>query len=269
MRPLALDLGLAVALVVALVAFGSGLYLLVTFAVMRAHTEPRTWRRVVRAFLHEVVAILVTQPLLPLFYVVGRRMGGTSDGRPVIFVHGYFQNRVDFVFLARAARKAKLGPIYGFNYDFRRSVSTSAKRLAGFVEEVRRETGKDKVAVVAHSLGGVVALEYLATPDGAARVDRCVTIASPHAGVRWRFGMFGGAARDLAANSVYMRSNEARQLPIRALSIYSSHDNMVHPPTTSVLTARGGDDRVIEGTGHLGMLFSKEVAEATVALLSE
>lgn len=190
--------------------------------------------------LGEAWALALTQPLVPLYYVIGRRMGGPKDGRPVIFVHGYFQNRADFIALARAARRANLGPLYGWNYNWTSGVETCARRLAAFVEAVCRETGKPQVALVAHSLGGVIALEYLATPAGAERVARCVTIGSPHAGVNWRAGMVGKSAKELHARSQYMQSTSLRPVPVGVLSIFSTHDNIVHPKSTSALTARGG-----------------------------
>lgn len=66
-----------------------------------------------------------------------------------------------------------------------------------------------------------------------------------------------------------MLASSTRALPIKVVSIFSSHDNMVHPSTTSALAARGGDDVQIEGVGHLGILFSREVAERTVRALAE
>jgi triacylglycerol lipase len=253
---------------VALVAIGSLLYLVVSFVVMRSHTPARTWRHAIATMLGEALAIALTQPLIPLFYLVGRRMGGPKGGRPVVFVHGYFQNRADFIYLAWLARRARLGPLYGFNYNWTASVTTCASHLARFVERVCRETGHAEVSLVAHSLGGVVSLEYLASKDGAARVRRCVTIASPHAGVKWRGGFIGRGARDLRDTSAYMRTVASRPIALRALSIFSTHDNIVHPASTSALAARGGDDQEVSHIGHLGMLFSREVADAVIHHLS-
>jgi len=240
-----------------------GVTVVVSYLVMLRHTAPRPLKKTLRAMLDEAVAVAVTQPLLPFYYLLGRRMGGPRDGRPVIFVHGYFQNRVDFLYLARALRRAKLGPLYGFNYDWTRNIPTLAERLGRFVERVCAETGHADVALVAHSLGGVICLEYLSSDVGQRRVGRCVTIASPHAGVQWRAGMIGHGARQLHARSPYMKTSSERPLPMKVVSIFSTHDNIVHPSSTSELTARGGDDFVVEHHGHLGMLFSREVAEIT------
>jgi len=245
-------------------ALGGLLYLLVSFFALRRHADVRSWRRLAGSFLHEALAVAVSQPLLPLFYVLGRRMGGDPRGRPVVFVHGYFQNRGDFVYLAARLRRAGLGPLYGFNYSWLESIPACAARLGVFIEHVSAETGQSKVAIVAHSLGGVVALEYLGTPEGAARVDRCVTIASPHAGVTWRGGMVGHAARQLYAQSRYMQSRASGALPVRVVSLFSTHDNIVHPAKTSALINRGGRDVVVDNLGHLSMLFSRKVADLTI-----
>jgi len=208
-------------------ALGGLLYLLVSFFALRRHADVRSWRRLAGSFLHEALAVAVSQPLLPLFYVLGRRMGGDPRGRL-------------------------------------ESIPACAARLGVFIEHVSAETGQSKVAIVAHSLGGVVALEYLGTPEGAARVDRCVTIASPHAGVTWRGGMVGHAARQLYAQSRYMQSRASGALPVRVVSLFSTHDNIVHPAKTSALINRGGRDVVVDNLGHLSMLFSRKVADLTI-----
>jgi pimeloyl-ACP methyl ester carboxylesterase len=257
-------LGFALAVVV-----GSFLYLVVTFTAMRAHVPARSWRRMLRAFVHEAFIVALTQPLVPAYYVIGRKMGGATGGRPVIFIHGYFQNRVDFIYLARAARRAHLGPLYGWNYDWLATIESSSQKLGRFVERVCRETGKERVAIVAHSLGGLVALEYLATEAGAARVERCITIGTPYAGVGWRIGMIGRAAKDLYKESPYMLARRDRGAPPVVTSFYSTHDNIVHPAATSEIQARGGRDVAVGDMGHLGLLFSRSVAEQTIAALQE
>lgn len=260
-------IGLAFAGLASAVSVGALLYLLVSFFALRRYAAARPWRRTLGSLLREAVAIAVTQPMIPFFYLLGRRMGGAGAGRPIVFVHGYFQNRADFLYLASATRRAGLGPLYGFNYSWLASIPACAERLGAFVETVCAETGRSKVAIVGHSLGGLVALEYLGTEAGSARVERCVTIASPHAGVQWRGGMLGRAAKQLYAKSEYMRSRPVSAFPVPVMSIFSTHDNIVHPATTSALVLRGGEDVAVDDIGHLGMLFSRQVAALTVRAL--
>ena len=56
----------------------------------------------------------------------------------------------------------------------------------------------------------------------------------------------------------------SRAVPVPCLSIYSSHDNVVHPPATSMLATRGARDHAVAHVGHLAILFDPEVVRAVV-----
>ncbi len=253
--------------VVGCVGLGVLSYLVGSFVLMRPHTGPRRLGEILRDLLGELGTILVTQPLLPLFYFVGRRMGGRPGGVPVVFVHGYSQNRVDFFW--QRGRFARLGPLYGFNYPWWASSRDNARRLGAFVEAVRRETGARSVDVVCHSMGGLVALELLRVQGEAAHVRRCVTFASPHGGVVFRGPIVGACAGEIREGSGFLRTLAEERLRVPVLSVYSRHDNVVHPPSTSSLAARGGRDVVLPRGGHLAMLFDPIALDEASRFLAE
>ncbi len=257
---------LMAAIAVLPMAAGILVYVLASFAMMRRHVERRPRWAHLREALREAVWAAITQPLLPLFYVLGRRMAA-GKGTPIVAVHGYTQNRVDFLRIARACRRAGVGPVYGFNYPWFATVPEAARRLARFVEQVRRETGAGRVDLVAHSLGGLVSLEYAHGP-GADHVRRLVTIASPHAGVAWRGPIVGRCGPQIRAGSAFLAARADRAVPAASLSIYSTHDNVVHPPATSTLAGRGGHDHSVSDVGHLSILFDPRVAAAVVDFLA-
>jgi pimeloyl-ACP methyl ester carboxylesterase len=259
----------ALATIVAALGVGIFVYVAGSFLLMRPHVAPRPEHRALREALREAMWVWLTQPLLPLYYFVGRRMAppptGTATGTstPVVAIHGYTQNRVDFLGLARACRRAGVGPVYGMNYPWFGSIRGNARRLARFIERVLRETGAPRVDLVAHSLGGLVAMEYLHTA-GSAQVRRIVTIASPHAGVPWQGPIPGKAGDSMRAGLV---AHASKPVPVPCLSVYSTHDNVVHPPSTSELSHRGAQDRAFEHTGHLSILFEQDVLQAVVEFL--
>jgi triacylglycerol lipase len=183
-------------------------------------------------------------------------------------VHGYTQNRANFLGIARALEAAKIAPLFGFNYPWTARVEGNARRLAQFVERVARETGRPHVSLVAHSMGGLVCLEYMHTTEGAARVRKCVTIASPHAGIAWRGPVIGASGAQLRAAGEYLRDRKGRKIVVPTLSIYSTHANLVHPPATSALAARGGFDHAVGELGHLSILFDAAVASEVVRFLA-
>ena len=246
---------------------GALVYLFGSFFLMTAHVERRPGQRQLAAMLHELYYVLITQPLIPLYFFIGRKMGG-GDGIPVIFVHGYFQNRADFWWMARQFRKAKKGPLYGFNYPWFDSVDRNVPRLEKFVEHVCVETGADKVTLVAHSLGGLVCVEYAHRTNGRQRVAHCITVGTPHAGVKWRGPIPGKVAKELREGEFHAERRD-RRLITPTLSVYSTHDNIVHPPTTSALASRGGRDVAVDGLGHLSLLYSPEVTRTLIAFIDQ
>jgi len=252
--------------VVALLVLGAGVYLFGSYYVMSRHVSTRPPISHAAAMVREFFYVIITQPLVPIYYVVGRRMG-PGDGVPVIFVHGYFQNRSNFWWLARQFEKASLGPLFGFNYPWIESIDESSKRLSKFVDSVCADTGEARVILVAHSLGGLIALEYAHSLAGAGRVAECITVGTPHGGVKWRGPIPGRVGRELRAGAQFIRERQTRQVPAPTLSVYSTHDNIVHPPTTSELVSRGGRDVAVDGHGHLSLLYSRDVARELIEFI--
>jgi triacylglycerol lipase len=248
-------------------AVGVLVYVTASFFVMRAHVAPRPLVHSLRAMLRETFWVVLTQPLVPLYYLRGHFMGGDGPGDPIVFVHGYFQNRANFVGLARALRAADIAPMYGFNYPWIFSVEKSAARLGRFVERVCKDAGREHVTLVAHSLGGLVALEYMHSEAGGARVRRCVTIATPHGGVTWRGPILGEVGLQLRKGCDYLEGRSGAPIAVPTLNVYSMHDNVVHPPATSQLALRGGRDLPVEGLGHLSILFDPAVIREVVSFV--
>jgi pimeloyl-ACP methyl ester carboxylesterase len=272
----------AIAVGVLSLGFGIAVYSLGSFLLMRPHTTARTLGVSMRELFREVLFAGMTQPFLPLFYVVGRRMDRLLARRganalaaaarvPVVFVHGYMQNRVGFLGLARALAGRGLGPLYGFNYPWFASLGANAARLERFVAEVCAETESPKVDLVCHSMGGLVAMEMMRdeAKQEHLRVRKCVTIATPHRGVVWRGPIFGIGAANLRRGSKLLEAHAGHTLTVPTLSVYSTHDNVVHPKETASLLHRGGRDIEVEGLAHLAILFSPQVAEHVASFLAE
>lgn len=268
---------LGVGLLVVVLGFAS--YGLVSFAMMRPYATARTFGVSVRSLAREALVAAVTQPFLPLFYVLGRRMEprwirraqGFVSPVPIVFVHGYMQNRVSFLGLARALATKRIGPLYGINYPWFASMASNASRLEHFVERVCAETKSAAVDVVCHSMGGLVAMETIRceAKSETLKVRRFVTIATPHGGVMWRGPLIGSDATNMRRGSKFLDAQAGYALKLPMLSIYSDHDNVVFPKETASLRGRGGRDVVVEGLSHLAILFAPEVAEHVAAFLLE
>src|SRR5690606_26327619 len=142
-----------------------------------------------------------------------------------------------------------------------------AARLAVTIE--RHVPAEMKVSLVGHSLGGLVARWYVEELGGAARVDRIVTIATPHGGTQAaRFAppplreapLVGGAQ---LVKLRHKASSEA-DLPLTALI---AEEDRVIIPVESAGDVRGATVHRVPGVGHNESLFSPMVHGLVVEAL--
>jgi hypothetical protein len=54
---------------------------------------------------------------------------------------------------------------------------------------------------------------------------------------------------------------------VPALSIYSAHDNLVYPVTTSMIQGSGASNLEVDNLGHLAVLFDRRVGDAVCEFL--
>jgi triacylglycerol esterase/lipase EstA (alpha/beta hydrolase family) len=273
---------LLVALPGALLVAGCVTYVVVTYTHLAlVSPPPPPPARLLRAAFVELATTIALLPLWPLWWLVGATYEVVTEGdrppggsrRPIILLHGLAMNRTNWVWLGRRLARLGFGPLYGTSYFSPQSVERSAAHLARFVERVlarERAAGRrcESVDIVAHSLGGLVARYYIERMDGAARVGRLVTIATPHNGTLLaRIGLVP-AARALRPHRPSKNGTIVTPAgTARYASIWSRADSMIVPPESASI-APSGADRAFDDLGHLSLLLSPRVLDAVVEQLS-
>ncbi len=102
---------------------------------------------------------------------------------PVLFLHGFADNRAVFHPLLRALRRDGRTHPHALNHSpLTGDVRTAAVLLGRHVEWARRAHRGAPVALVGHSLGGLIARYYVQRLGGDAHVPILVTLAAPHEG---------------------------------------------------------------------------------------
>ncbi|MFC0601130.1 lipase family alpha/beta hydrolase [Streptomyces palmae] len=111
--------------------------------------------------------------------------GGSAPQPPVLLLHGFIDNRSVFVLLRRSLRHSARRQVEGINYSpFTCDIPAAAALLGERVERACRRTGHDRVDLVGHSLGGLIARYYVQRLGGDRRVRTLVTLGTPHGGTR-------------------------------------------------------------------------------------
>ena len=268
---------------IAAVAFGLLLAACI-FYVVTSYTHAFWHRRLttpvgnlVKAALLEFGACMLLLPFWPLWLLIGASYEAVHEGEgvargarhPVILLHGFAMNRTSWVWLGRRLAHRGIGPLYGTSYFSPQSVRRSAEQLARFVERVCARENSERVDIVAHSLGGVVARYYIERLGGDKLIGRLVTIGSPHQGtIIARLGaLFPSARETLRGSSFYRELGPlARRGEIAFTSVWSRADAIIEPPESSSI-APAGEDCIFEDLGHLSLLLSPRVLDTVASRL--
>jgi triacylglycerol lipase len=141
--------------------------------------------------------------------------------------------------------------------SFRRRYGSNrehAEELAGAVDELRARSGSERIAVVAHSMGGLALRYYLTHLGGQAAVHTAVFVATPHRGTWLAWLAWGAGGGEMRPRSRFLRELEERQLPreVRTVCISTSVDLRVMPGSSTRL--EGAECHRVRVPGHAGML---------------
>jgi pimeloyl-ACP methyl ester carboxylesterase len=196
-----------------------------------------------------------------------------AAGTPILLVHGFVDNRSVFTLLRRALRRRGFGQVRTLNYSpFTHDVRAAAAALARLVERTCEETGYERVHVVGHSLGGVVARYYVQRMGGDARVHTAVSLGSPHAGT-WAARLLPTSlVRQLRPDSDLMRelALPAQGCRTRFVAFWSDLDQLMLPRRTARLDHPDLAARnvLLRGVGHMSLPIDRRVVREIAQLLA-
>ena len=241
-----------------------------TFALSFGQRSPSPrlgWRRGFALVAGEYLAFVTNFVFISPFercWMGADRLAAGASRPPLLLIHGYGCSRAAWWWLRRRLEVAgwtvatvNLEPLWT---DIDNYVDTVSRR----VDEVLARTGASQLVLVGHSMGGLVARACLQR-HGAARVCRLVTLGTPHGGSRLARLGFGRNARQMEPGNPWLLALGGVAAPVGVVTIYSRHDNYVVPQTNLLLP--GAESRVVDGVGHLSMLFSSRVLGELLAAL--
>jgi len=241
------------------------------FRMVRLPEQQLTWGESLAMFFREARALFAVYTWLhPFEYWINPYRafrGPAGDVIPVLFVHGFFCNGGFWRPTIDVLRKRGLDHLYTMNLDTPKvGIPKHAEALAAKVEELCEATGAEKVILVGHSMGGVVARTYVQRLDGERRVHHIISLGSPHHGTCFAKRALAPDGREMAIGHPWLNALN-REVPkdVPITSIYSVHDNIVAPQDSSELA--GADNIALVGIGHLEMAFHPAVQDLLQATL--
>lgn len=227
------------------------------------------WLQRFALFFGEVRATLTASSWTMPFHRFRKRPAENARGLPVLLVHGYGCNSGYWQGMSKALNAAcithhavDMEPVFG-------SIDDYVPLIHAAVEELCRDTGADSIVIVAHSMGGLATRAYL-REHGATRVAKIITLGTPHHGtVLAQFGI-GTNTREMhwvvneqeRPGSAWLHALTQAEDPETYrlfVSIYSHHDNIIAPQTSSHLP--GAHNIALYGIGHVALALDPQVQQ--------
>lgn len=192
---------------------------------------------------------------------------------PVVFVPGYGHADRGWNLLSRHLHRAGFTNVSSVpDIASRGDIPHRAERLAGHVATVLELTGAQRVHLVAHNVGGVVARYYLQLLGGDSHLDTVVSVGTPHTGSMLTPVGLGPAAAQLRPGSgVLARIEEStRPLATRWISYFADSDVFVQPATSAMLKhpLMRATNVLVEETGHLSLILPTPVCRSIAQQLA-
>jgi hypothetical protein len=192
---------------------------------------------------------------------------------PVLLVHGLVDNRSIFAIMRRSLRRRGFSTVCSWNYSpLLRDVERGARELGDHIARICEQTGHDRLHVVGHSLGGLIARYHVQCQGGDQRVEQLVTLGSPHQGSVLAHVLPTPLVRQLRPGSPLLQELAAPAPGCRTplTAIYSDLDQVVRPTAAGRcehpdLTTR---NVLVRGVGHMSLPIHRLVVDEVAATLA-
>jgi alpha/beta hydrolase fold len=192
---------------------------------------------------------------------------------PILLVHGLIDNRSVFTVLRRALRRRGFGQVRTVNYSpFTSDIRDASRVLGRYVEALCAQTGYERVHMIAHSMGGMIARYYVQRLGGDARVHTLVTLGSPHGGTRAAHLVPLPVVRQLRPGSdvVAELARPAYECRTRFVAIWTDADQMIYPKASARIDHPDLAVRnvLLPGAGHFSLPMDRRVVQEVVQTLT-
>ena len=196
-----------------------------------------------------------------------------AAGTPILLVHGMVDNRSIFTVLRRGLSRRGFGRIDTINYSlFTGDVRAAAADLGAEVERIVEETGYERIHVIGHSMGGLIARYYVTRLGGDAHVHTLVTLGTPHRGSYLAYAWNNGLTRQLRPHSRLFAelARPVRDCQTRFIAYWSDLDQVVVPQRNAALhhPDLNVHNIALHGVGHMSIPITSSVVHGISAALA-
>lgn len=208
---------------------------------------------------------------------LGRSVRAPSPGRrPIVLLHGFAGWSRTLLplehFLKRTLSREVVRLNLGLGLE---SLDVAAARAGAAIERIAAAHPGQRIDVVGHSMGGVVASRLLKIVDRGARIGSVITLGAPHRGTPLALaalrllGRFGPSLAQMVPGCRFLAELERAPVP-EDCALYSMAGlaDLVVPAPCARLPRRARHyNRVLQKADHWDLVFDSDAQRAIARLL--
>ena len=235
-------------------------------------TDKFSWENlklVITLIVPEFFFNTITIMLIPFGLFQRKELAIQRGETPILLLHGLFVNRSCWFWFKRQLRQQGFKNIVTMNLSNGHSEETLAELVSKQVDELRLQLGVNKVHLIGHSMGGMIARNYVQLRGGEDKVDQLICLGSPHHGSKLATFAIAPLGKLLIPDSDFLQRLNRAPIPenVQLTNIYTNKDNMVLPNSSNHLP--WGDAVELDRIGHTSLIYRNAPIAATISALKK
>lgn len=190
---------------------------------------------------------------------------------PILLVHGYLHNSSGWI-LMKKKLEAKGHKVFTINLGSPlSSIESYAEKVKKKAQDIAKLTNRQDLILIGHSMGGLVSTKYAVdlAPEGT--VKKVITIGTPLYGSPFAPIGIGKCAKQMKKGSPFLKDlhkkMEGKEKEIAFFHMASQTDLIVPADRAIRNNTPTERTRVFSNLGHIGLLYSRRVAESVMEYL--
>ncbi len=211
----------------------------------------------------------LTVTVMPFALLCGKNNDLQRGVTPTILLHGLFDNGASWFWFKKQLKNHGFVNITAMNLSSWHNEEVLTELVAKRVDELRHRLGVNKVHLIGHSMGGIIARNYVQLRGGAEKVDQLICLGTPHHGSRLAPFSLSPLGKLLLPGSDFLQRLNAAPQPatVGMTNIFTRKDNMVLPSGSSQLN--WATEVELDGMGHTSLIYRRPAVEAAARALKE
>lgn len=237
--------------------------------------------RHVQSFIREIFADIAKIPLA--FIDLTKTDPKTAEEinpneTPILFIHGFLGSSNTWIYPKSRLSTAGYKNLFTINLGGPSlTIPEYAKKVDDKIEEIKKLTGRDDIRLICHSMGGLVARDWLYKINKDTNVRDVITIGSPLKGTekaRYTLGLSPSGMQMYPESDLIKEQHElAANHPKTNFYHIGSSTDLVIEPSRSAYEGNVPEHKVktdtLDATGHGTLTLSDTVADLVINYLQE